>query len=459
MAGNQITGFSLLDNPTPDDVLHINSAGIDYQVKVSVLQALTLAVTTKASQNTTLSLLDKARQLAFTYVGRKTCVIPDDLPVGYSVLLVNANGGGPLVVYPSAAAKIKGTGVPIIIPEQGDVATITCIAANRYSVSGKYERQYIEFTAYKNAGNIAFTIQAGEAFKIEWWDGTVDSYNTSAATAVSKYSPDAEIKRVRVFATVANGPTKITGPNNGITNVKAENLSTLTELSLSNNGITNFDSRGLDELTKLVLTANPITRVYFPNLSKLSELNLESTDIHTIVPDGMISLYTLYVGDSNLLTFSGSGFTRLNSLYIQNCPGLASFNGVGMPSLVRLTMNGCTGITYLDCKGLHSLARLFASGMGSLEEFNGNDLRQITHLDLSSATFLQKLTNFPTVETGPESVIKLGDTDLSSAQITAMYNAVGSPVGLTKNINVVGATGAGASTTPATAKGWTVTNA
>jgi len=455
---NQIISFPVATVVNPGDMLHIAQGGIDKQAPASLLKDEqrvsdgTDTLTLPLSYNEKIVNLTREEDV-------KVINIPVNLSAKYRTTLVNAALEGLVSIKPGfsggTAVLIDGIGAPITLEKYMESIELTASSLNRFITSKPPVRSYIEFTTTKDTGSVLFRCLTNlGAYCVQWWDNTITQHTSN--TDASKTTTSSSVKIIRVWA-AAGVITNLQIPGMVVTGISGFNAKGLTTLNASSNSLTSFKGTGFDDLTTLNLSTNPITSVDLSNLKKLINLNLSNTLITVLEGTGLSSLLILTATNTQLVTFSGAGFNRLGLLELQNTPSLVFFSGAGMPALTALNISS-THLIFFGGSGLFSLAELVGGNITTLQAFDGSDLRSITRLELYGCGSFKTITNFPEANTGLVSSLKLNDNALQSATILALYNAVGaSPTGDTKNINVKGNPGAGASTTVATGKGWSVT--
>ena len=143
-----------------------------------------------------------------------------------------------------------------------------------------------------------------------------------------------------------------------VTELKAENMSSLTDLS------------GIEKLTNLE-TLNIKNAENLTDISAVKELeNLKTIDIS---------------GCKSLENANLSGLQNLTEVSANGCESLSELDVKGCDNLKKVDISGCKSLENADLSGLQNLTEVSAKGCESLNELDISNCESLTSLDCSES--------------------------------------------------------------------------
>lgn len=293
---------------------------------------------------------------------------------------------------------------------------------------------------------LAYCSSSDQAFKVDWGDGNVKSYNVD---------PNSYGYAQRINETVKGSTITITGPlvklqlrDAALTSATFANQTALKDVDLSENKLAEvtFDANML-ALEDLDLSYNKLTALTFPEMPSLTTLNLNHNQIdsHQLDISALAgTMQDLKLNNNQLVTLNLMAFTalqyfdasynpdlttvvfadgnsNLRQINMSNCY-IMHFYGISLPNLSSLTLNDNA---LLELEGTHNYPNLSSLSVANnyLTELdvtpytnlyslycNGNQLTELNVSTLSELNSLNCANN------------QLKNLDLSlNTQLTTLY--------------------------------------
>lgn len=191
---------------------------------------------------------------------------------------------------------------------------------------------------------IAYCSTTNQAFKVDWGDGQVKSYNID---------PDGYGYSQRIKETVKGSTIKITGPlvklqfnDAGLTSAELKNLPTLQTLDLGQNSLAevSLDANML-ALKEIDMADNKLTALTFPAMPALTTLDLSNNEIdsHKLDISALAgNLEILKLNYNKLVTLNLMAFAKLQQFYASYNPDLTTVVFAdGNENLTSINMSNC----------------------------------------------------------------------------------------------------------------------
>lgn len=246
---------------------------------------------------------------------------------------------------------------------------------------------------------IAYCATTDQAFKVDWGDGTLTSYNVD---------PNGWGYSQRITAPLKGQTIKISGPitylqmqEAGLTSADFKDEGDLKKIDLQDNELATvtFDN-SLTAVTDIDLSNNKLTALAMPAMPKLANLNLNYNEIdsHELDLSPLAdNLEILKVANNKLVTLNLISFVKLKQFYAPNNPDLTTaVFADGNANLTSIDMSNCYVMHFYGIS-LPNLTELQLSNNALMSFTEGtHDYPKLSTLSLSN-NYLEELdvTHYP----------------------------------------------------------------